>query len=133
MAIDVDFTRFIDLGKFTENFVEIAVETTAALMEKGAKERVRVDNSTLRQSITRKVEKDSAEVEAFTPYAAAQEFGLPDGPSQEKNTASPKNGPGGPYTFTPYLRPANLEVADKLKRGNLAKVIGNAAIQKSRR
>jgi len=85
-----------------EEVVLRTVEKTATL----AKQFVRVDTGDLRSSITAIAAGTTGEVYSDSDHAVEQEFGMPDVPSVAKQNTAPKNGPGGPYTFTPYLRPA---------------------------
>jgi len=90
-----------DFAKFTREFADRIGWYTGVTVRAFARATVRVDTSTLRNSIQLdQVSEGVNEVSANTEYAAAQEYGRPDMPN---------------YGFTPYMRPAAEEGQRKLK------------------
>lgn len=94
------------LADVTRKVAEEVVLRTTKKVEQVAAMKVRTDTGNLKGSIVGEVHGLEGTVTSNAPYALAQEFGMPNQPSQEKENTEPKNGLGGPYTFSPYMRPA---------------------------
>lgn len=89
-----------DFVRFTREFEDRIGWYTAVTARKIARQTVRVDTGTLRNSIQiDKVSAERHEVNANTEYAAAQEYGRPDLPN---------------YGYTPFMRPAAEEAIQDL-------------------
>lgn len=90
-----------DFVVFTRELADRIGWYTGVEARKAARDNVRVDTGTLRNSIQLdKVSANRHEVNANTEYAAAQEWGRPDLPN---------------YGFTPYMRPAAKEAVDAIE------------------
>jgi len=95
-----------NLSKMPRQVGEEMVLRTMKKAEQVAAFKVRTDKGNLKGSIVGEANGLVGTVTANAPYALAQEFGMPNQPNEQKENIAPKNGPGGPYTYSPYLRPA---------------------------
>jgi phage gpG-like protein len=132
MASNVDVSVFIDLSKFADElaFAETEAATKVALGR--AKKNVRRDESTLGRSIESEVRGNVGTIGTDVEYAAAQEYGLQGQPSRQAEPGTPKSGPGGPYTFNPFLRKAAKTTAEDLRRGKITPLAVRKAFIKAR-
>ena len=101
--------------RFTVILAQKTAQLTGAIAVNAAKKNVRVDSRNLQNTITLdQVDSDTIEVFTEEVYAAMQEFGPANQPGREAAPGVPKSGPGGPYTFNPFMRPAAKEAVEKL-------------------
>lgn len=115
----------LNIPKFFEVYTNTFKRLTAAAIVNEAKRNVRHDTRALQNSIFQEIlPGGDIEVSAGGPgidYAAVQEYGPRDQPSQAKPPEEPKNGRGGPYTFNPYMRPAAAyATSDSVAQGFVA-------------
>jgi len=130
---DIGIEKKLDLTGFADKIGRQMVGLIAADCNREAKKKVRVDSNQLRNTIrTDAPSRDVREVVAATDHALAQEYGRADIRSQEKETSAPKSGRGGPYTFTPYMRPAAATASDEANLSKRAKEAGDTVMRQSR-
>lgn len=121
-----------NMVRFPDNLAQTIAQAAAVELRKIAKANVRKDSEDLENSIRLDRYPDGSRVvSANTEYAAVQEYGHPYYPSRSAPPSVPKSGPGGPYTYNPYMRPAAKEVQDDMRQ--IVRKFTPAAIRDSRR
>lgn len=109
-----------NMAGFPRILGDVIGQAVGVEVRKKARKYVRVDQGPpmrgeLRNSIQLdRISDSEREVTANTDYAAVQEYGHPYYPSREAPPSVPKSGPGGPYTYNPYMRPAAKETVDEI-------------------
>jgi len=103
------------MGRFPQALADVLGQAVGVEVRKLAKQYVRKDTTDLENSIRlERLPDGSREGTANTEYAAVQEYGHPSYPSRAAPPSVPKSGPGGPYTYNPYMRPAATETIEQM-------------------
>jgi hypothetical protein len=119
-----------NMVRFPDILAQTIGQAVGVEVRKLAKANVRKDSEDLEGSIrVDRLPDGSREVSANTEYAAVQEYGHPYYPSREAPPSVPKSGPGGPYTYNPYMRPAAKETRDNMS--DIVRKYTPAAVRKA--